>query len=142
MLKRVRSLICLLITISIVATLVLYYFLQNYLVLLVLLLLFNLMVLRKFSKPLLGYVLFPFGADWIKIDYRWRMNLRMVADIKRSFKRALEVIQTKMLEDYCVHTMDFREYKSNLNAIKKVCDFVEMFAQVNRELIEDDKIKK
>ena len=36
----------------------------------------------------------------------------------------------------------FREYRAHCSAIKKMCDYVSLFGQVNRELIEGDLDKK
>ena len=36
----------------------------------------------------------------------------------------------------------FKEYKSQSYAIKKMCDYVQLFAAVNRELVDDHLSKK
>ena len=59
--------------------------------------LFNIILLYRYSKPILSSVLFPYASDWLKVDYRWKMNLKMASDVKRSFKKALEVIRHRMM---------------------------------------------
>ena len=130
-----------LVVVALVTTGALYYFLQNYFVLFALLLILNMLLIRKYGKPTLSYVLFPFAAEWLKTDYRWRMNLKMVNDIKYNFKRAHEIIDNKMTAES--HEVGWKlAVVSQMKDIKKVCEFVDLFAMVNRRLIEDDAEKK
>lgn len=120
----------------------LYFAFRNFLVLLILVININTLLFLLLGKGALGHVIFPYGKKVFKDDYRWRMNAKMVYDVRRSFKKAADYIEDLCYKDNFKICQSLREYKTQANAIKKVCEFVELFAKVNRYLVDNDASKK
>ena len=119
----------------------LYYAFENLLVLLVIILNVNTLLFFVIGKKALSHVIFPYGMMVFKDDYRFRMNAKMVTDVSRSFNKAADLIESRCHRENFKICQSLREYKNHTSAIKKVCEFVELFAKVNRYLLDNDADK-
>lgn len=94
------------------------------------------------TKHALSYILFPFASSLLKNNYHSQMNHRMVTEVSSTLLAANEIIQDRMNKTTYSKYETFREYRMHSTTIKKMCDYVSLFSEVNRELIEGDKRKK
>ena len=69
------------------------------------------------------------------------MNQKMIFELKSTFEEANYFIQNNMSREEYFKFHSFKEYKSQSYQIKKLCDYAQLFASVNREIIDDHQDK-
>jgi hypothetical protein len=101
----------------------------------------SLAFLLIFAKWALGFILFPFSTFLMNYRYHFLMNQKMIFELKSTFEEANYFIQNNMSRDEYFKFHSFKEYKSQSYQIKKLCDYAQLFASVNREIIDDHQDK-
>lgn len=94
------------------------------------------------GKSALGYVLFPFANAHMNYQHHLMMNDRMCADNKKRCMRAAEIIRAAIRQDKYQLCSTLRDYKEDVQTLRTLCEYAQLFSDVNRELIEGDKDKK
>jgi hypothetical protein len=103
---------------------------------------FNVFLMATLSRHAVSYILFPFANRLMNYHYHISYNERMILDVTKNFKLANELIQTTLNKPKFTMTDTVRDYTSKIKQISKMCDYVNLFSKVNRELINDDLKKK
>ncbi len=70
------------------------------------------------------------------INKYFNIHSRLSREISRQLEEVAKVIETTMKED---KEIPFNDYKEKVKSMTKMCDFIEIFSDVNNKLVEDDK---
>lgn len=123
-------------------TALLWHYTTNALCFLTSALLLNVVLLLVGGKHALSYVLFPFANSLMNFQHHLVMNQRMCGDNQRRFGKAATILREQIHQDKFQLAETFRGYKEDVQVMKTMCEYAQLFAGVNRELIEGDKDKK
>ena len=78
---------------------------------------------------------------YVKGDSKQRLSMMMCKDIVKSFTKAKGILETLDIEDFKLN-QTLGENRMQVSKIKKVIEFIVLFANVNREMVDDDIQKK
>lgn len=105
-------------------------------------LLFNFLVIVKVSRYAVSYILFPYANYFMNRGYHQSFNERMIEDSIKNFRVVGDLIQNRMNKKGFVIYDTLRDYTTHSKHIAKMCDYINLFSRVNRELINDDVDKE
>lgn len=109
---------------------------------LLLLMILNVTLISHFSKQAVSYILFPFANSLMIFQYHISYNERMILDVQKNYKVANDLIQQTMNKPKFTMLETMKDYSSKVKQLSKMCDYINLFSKVNRELIQDDLNKK
>lgn len=100
--------------------------------------LFNFVVIVKTSRYAVSYILFPYANYFMNRGYHQSFNERMIEDSIKNFRVVNDLIQNRMNKKGFVIYDTLRDYSTHSKHVAKMCDYINLFSRVNRELINDD----
>ena len=105
-------------------------------------LIINFILLSNLAKSTIGYLLFPYAQTSIKDSYHQQMNAKMCKEVQMVFMRIKDLLVTLMSKEKHTYLSAPTTVKEGIHQFRKAIDYVQLFAAINRELIEDDRAKK
>ena len=121
---------------------VLFIFLQHNLSFLVYIMLGNVILILLLGRTAISHILFPFGQKLGKYYYHQQMNEKMTKEMQTTLVKVEEIIDKMSLPEYTLQLAQVFSSKDGSYQFKKLIDYLNLFIDVNTELIQSDEAKK